>query len=99
MREIDYRGLNFKYGELRQALAALNFEEHTGKNEFNAPFRAFYRRDADALIVVPDKPDAAPLEPIYLRSAERTVEEWNIADSATLFKLLREAAQKEMQAA
>ena len=98
MREIHYTE-SFSYGDLRQALSRLNFEQHTGLNEFNAPVRVFYERPSKVIIAVPDKPDDAPLEPIYLRIAEKGVEDWGIADSATFFKLLREAARKETQAA
>ncbi len=98
MREIHYTE-HFNYGELRQALSTLGFEEHTGTNEFNAPFRAFYHREADALVTLPDQPDATRLEPVYLRIAERAVEDWGIADSDTFFKVLREAAHQEAQVA
>lgn len=98
MYEVHYTQ-RFTYGELRRALSVLNFQEHTGTNEFQAPFRAFYNREHDALITLPDKPDTAPLEPIYLRAAERTAEDWGIADSETFFELLREAKTKEAQVA
>ncbi len=98
MRDINYTG-HFKYGEIRRVLSDLGFEEHTGTNEFNAPFRAFYHRKTDALVTLPDKPDTTTLEPVYLRIAERAVEEWGIANSETFFKLLREATPTELQVA
>lgn len=98
MLEIHYTE-RYQYGQLKQALFALNFQEYSGDNEFNAPIRAFYNREYDALVTVPDKPDVASLEPIYLRIAERAVEDWGIADSKTFFDLLREASHKEAQVA
>lgn len=98
MREIHYTE-HFKYGELRRVLSILGFEEHTGTNGFNAPFRAFYHRETDALVTLPDKPDGTTLEPVYLRIAEKAVEDWGVANSKTFFKLLREATPAEVQVA
>jgi hypothetical protein len=98
MRDIHYTE-HYLYGQLRRALTALNFQEHDGMNEFNAPIRAFHNKEFDALITLPNKPDTTPLEPIYLRAAEKTVEDWGVADSKTFFRILRKAAQNEAQVA
>ncbi len=98
MRDIHY-DRTFKYGELAQALSALDFEEHTGKTDLGIPYRAFYNPAYDALIMLPNMPDDNPLEPVHLRTAEKTVEGRGVAYSETFFKLLRDAAQKEAQVA
>jgi hypothetical protein len=98
MRTIEYHE-HFQYGQLAQALVSLNFSEHTGTNEFGAPYRAFYNRECDALITVPDKPDDAIRPPANLWVAEHTVDGRGVANRETLFRLLREAPVPEVSSA
>lgn len=85
---------NYTFAELAQALAALEFTESKGITDLGAAYRAFYNKTHDALIVLPDMPDADTLAPLHLRRAERTVEDRGVTESATLFRLLREVGMK-----
>jgi len=87
------------YGDLARALSALGFKEHTGKTDLGIPYRAFYHKACDAFIGLPDMSNGESLEPVHLRVAEKTVEGRGVADVETFHRLLREAAQKEAQAA
>lgn len=99
MRDINDRGLKVTYGQLAAALSTLGFTESRGKTDLNIPYRAFDNREYNTWTLLPDLPDDQLVEPVYLRRAERAVEEWGVADSESFFKLLREAARKEAQVA
>jgi hypothetical protein len=99
MRDIDYRGLKVTYGQLAAALMALGFAESRGKTELDIPYRAFDNKEYNTWTLLPDLPDNHLVESVHIRSAERAVEDWGVADSETFFRLLREATQKEVQVA
>lgn len=99
MHDIDYGRLRVTYGQLASALSRLGFSESRGKTDLNIPYRAFNNREYNTWTLLPDLPDDQLVEPVHLRSAERAVEVWGVADSATFFRLLGEAAGKEAQVA
>jgi hypothetical protein len=93
MIDIQYNE-TFKYADLAKALRSLDFKEHMGVTDLGIPYRAFFNEPFDALITLPKKDDSDVLEPVHLRKAERTVEARGVADSATLFRLLRDAGKQ-----
>ena len=99
MLDIDYGGLKVTYGQLAATLSHLGFSESRGKTDLNIRYRAFANQQYDTWTLLPDLPDDHLVEPVHLRSAERAVVEWGVANSGEFLNLLREASRQEVQAA
>lgn len=87
------------YGQLERTLRGLGFEVFTGKNMLGAPYIGFEDKENDAVILVRWGEKEESLNAIDLLSATRTLEGRGVMNGETFHRLLREAAQKERQAA
>lgn len=87
------------YAQLETALRTLGFDVSSGANTFGFPYVRYENDTDDAIILIRGGAMDERLNAIDLLSAERTVEGRGVADLETFHRLLREAAQKEAQAA
>ena len=91
--------VNTTYGVLEQVLLKLGFQATYGTNEFGLPYVVYDNRECDAIISLPARPQTELMYGGHFIVAEKTVIGRGVTDPETFHKLLREVAQKEVQAA